>query len=66
MEGSTTRPTADQLWQIEQAWEQVPDLISRLNAFVTSRVPAFYAQLDENGIRPDPGEVVAVPVRPRN
>ena len=66
VEGSTTRPTADQLWQIEQAWEQVPDLISRLNVFVTSRVPAFYAQLDENGIRPDPGETVTIPVRPRN
>lgn len=66
VEGSTTKPTEDQLWQIERAWEQVPDLISRLNAFVTGRVPAFYARLNENGIRPDPGEAVSIPVRPGN
>jgi hypothetical protein len=64
IENSTTRPTADQLWQIEQAWEQVPDLITRVNEIITNRMPAFYAQLDENGIRPDPGEAVAIPVRP--
>jgi photosystem II stability/assembly factor-like uncharacterized protein len=64
IEGSSTRPTADQLWQLEQAWEQAPGLIEQVNQIVTERMPEIYAQLDEHGIRPDPGKAVEVPVRP--
>jgi len=63
IEGSTTRPTADQLWQLDQTWEKVPPLIERLNEFVTERMPAINSQLDEHGIRPDPGAAVDVPRR---
>ena len=65
IESSSTRPTADQLWQLDQAWEKVPPLIERLNEIVTDEMPALYRRLDEQGIRPDPGEAVTVPVRRR-
>ena len=64
VEASTTRPTADQLWQLEQAWEKIPSLIEDLNIIIAERMPAFYRQLDEHGIRPNPGDPIAIPVRP--
>jgi len=64
IEGSTTRPTGDQLWQMEQAWDEVPELIEQLNDMITHRLPALYDHLNEHGIRPDPGEAVVVPRRP--
>ncbi len=63
IEASTTRPTADQLWQIERAWERVPDLITELNDYITDAIPELYRKLDEHGIRPDAGETVDVPKR---
>ena len=65
IESSSTRPTADQLWQLDQAWEKVPPLIERLNEIVTGEMPALYRRLDEQGIRPDPGDAVTMPVRRR-
>ena len=64
LEGSTARPTADQLWQMEQAWDEVPGLIEQLNDMITHRLPALYDHLNEHGIRPDPGEAIEVPRRP--
>jgi photosystem II stability/assembly factor-like uncharacterized protein len=64
IEGSSTRPTADQVWGIEQAWEKTPGLIEQLNEIVTVKMPELNAKLDEHGIRPDPGKAVEVPVRP--
>ena len=65
IEASTSLPTADQLWQIERAWERLPGLIDQLNEIIGTTMPALYGQLDEHGIRPDPGEPVAVPRRTR-
>ena len=64
IEGSTTRPTADQIWQMDQAWDKAPALIEQLNAFITDRLPALYDLLNEHGVRPDPGEAIVVPRRP--
>jgi ABC-type transporter Mla subunit MlaD len=64
IDGSTTRPTADQLWQMEQAWEKAPTLLEQLNTFITDRLPALYDRLNEHGVRPDPGEAIVVPRRP--
>jgi photosystem II stability/assembly factor-like uncharacterized protein len=64
IEGSTTRPTNDQLWQMEKVWDEAPGLIEQLNAIITTRLPALYADLDEHGVRPDPGEAVVMPRRP--
>ena len=63
IQGSSTRPTEDQLWQIDAAWEAMPDWTSRLNALITNRVPAFYSSLDAEGVRPEPGPPVTLPRR---
>ena len=63
IEASTTRPTADQEWQLEQAWTKVPGLIEKLNDIIGNRMPALYSDLDKHGIRPSPGKPVAVPKR---
>ena len=56
--GFTGVPTADQLWQIDDSWEEVPPLINRLNDLITDEVPALYAELDDAGIRPNPGSAI--------
>ena len=63
IEASSTRPTADQLWQLDRAWERVPPLVERLNEIVTEEMPALYRRLDEHGIRPDPGGPITMPER---
>jgi hypothetical protein len=63
IQGSSTLPTEDQLWQIDAAWDAMPRWISRLNGLLTTRVPDFYALLDAEGVRPDPGAPVVLPSR---
>ena len=63
IQGSATRPTADQLWQIDRAWNDATEVISRLNVVIEERMPALNRQLDEHGIRPSAGEPVSVPRR---
>lgn len=63
MEGSTTAPTADQLWQLDRSWEKLPPLIEQLNGIITDRMPSLNRRLDEQGVRPNPGEPVAMPQR---
>ncbi|MGD2218012.1 MAG: hypothetical protein PVJ64_14740, partial [Gemmatimonadales bacterium] len=64
IEGSSRRPTEDQLRQLDEAWDEAPGLIERLNAIIEDELPALYRRLDELGIRPDPGEPVEVPIPP--
>ena len=63
IQGSSTLPTEDQMWQIDRAWELMEELTGPLNELITSRVPALNAQLYAEGVRPKPGEVVVVPGR---
>ncbi len=63
IEASTMRPTADQLWQIEQSWEQLPGVVEKINEVVETKMPALYDTLNQHGIRPDPGEPITVPTR---
>ena len=63
IEASTTHPTADQFWQIEQSWEKLPGLIDKLNEVINNKMPALYDALNEHGIRPDPGKPITVPKR---
>ena len=65
MQRSTTPPTADQLWQIDRSWEEVPPLIPRVNEMVTVRLPTLYDRVYVEGIRPEAEEPVAAPVRRR-
>jgi hypothetical protein len=64
IESATARPTDDQLWQIDRAWERTPKLIDRVNRVIAERLPALQRRLDEYGIRPDPGNTVTIPRRP--
>ena len=61
IQGSSTPPTEDQMWQVERAWEVMEELVGPLNELITSRVPALNARLYAEGVRPKPGEVVRVP-----
>ena len=63
IDGSTTRPTEDQLQSIDRAWEDGPATLERLNALITDRIPALNRRLDDEGIRSDPGEAVEIPRR---
>lgn len=64
LEGSHTRPSPDVEWQVDRAWEIIPALIERVNAVITSRMPALYDQLNELGVRPALGAPLEIPVRP--
>ena len=63
IQGSATRPTTDQIWQIDRAWEIAPELIQRVNTVIQEALPALNRQLNESGVRPDPGTAVPVPRR---
>jgi hypothetical protein len=64
LESSTTRPSPDIMLQLEMAWDKVPGLVERLNTVITTQMPALNAQLNENGIRPLPGDPLEVPRKP--
>ncbi len=64
IEGTTSRPTADEEWQIERTWQRAPALIDRLNAIMEVRLPAIYEMLNRLGVRPAVGDPVVVPRRP--
>ncbi len=63
IQGSSTLPTEDHRWQVDRAWEVMEELLGPLNELITSRVPALNAQLFAEGVRPKPGEAVAMPER---
>jgi photosystem II stability/assembly factor-like uncharacterized protein len=64
IDGSTTKPTADQQWQAGRLWEDITGLVDRVNDIITNRMPALNRQLNEHGVRPRPGEPIKVPIRP--
>ena len=64
IQGSSTVPTADHLWQVDEVWRVMPELLERLNALIETRVPALNAQLYAEAVRPPAGEPVALPERP--
>ena len=61
--GDWGAPTADTRWAIEEGWEAIPGIIQRLNVLIQTDLPALYRQLNERGIRRDPGEAVPMPSR---
>ncbi|MDE2804387.1 MAG: glycosyl hydrolase [Gemmatimonadota bacterium] len=63
IQGSSTLPTEDQMWQVDRAWEGMEELLGPLNELITSRVPALNTQLYAEGVRPKPGEAVVMPER---
>ena len=63
IQGSSTLPTEDHMWQVDRAWEGMEELLGPLNELITARVPALNAQLFAEGVRPKPGEAVVMPER---
>ncbi len=57
----SARPTEDQIYSIDRARRRLPPLIEQLNAVIGARLPALYARMNEEGIRANPGELIAVP-----
>jgi len=64
IQGSSTLPTADQLWQVDRAWETLPSILDRLNALIETTLPALNARLYAEGLGPEPGEAIELPERP--
>ena len=64
IQGSSTLPTEDQLWQVDRAWQVLPPAAERLNAIVRTRMPEFNAMLNAQGVRPSVGDTVEIPRRP--
>ena len=65
IQGSSTPPTEDQLWQVDKAWEVMPDAVDRLNVLLLTRVPTLNTMLYAEGVRPGVGEAIDMPRRPR-
>lgn len=63
IENWSGRPSADQLWSIDQTWDAIPAVIERINAMLTGRMPAFEAMLSDAGVQPSLGEPIRVPTR---
>jgi chromosome segregation ATPase len=63
IEGATVRPTADQLWQIDRAWQQLPGVVNALNAFVAGPLEDLTAKVYTSAARPAPIAAVTLPAR---
>lgn len=61
IERSSAPPTEDQIWSVDQARNQLPGLIEQINEMITETVPGLYRQMNEENVRPDPGEPLEVP-----
>ncbi|WP_419941342.1 VPS10 domain-containing protein [Candidatus Palauibacter sp.] len=64
IQGSSTVPTDDHLWQVDEVWNVMPEVLDRLNVLIETRLPALNAQLYADAVRPPAGEPIAMPERP--
>ena len=60
---ATNLPTANQLWQIDRSWEELPAVIERVNEMLATRLPALFDRVLAEDLQPELGDAVAVPVR---
>ncbi|SVC60102.1 uncharacterized protein METZ01_LOCUS312956, partial [marine metagenome] len=61
IEGSATVPTADQLYQIEEGMDDLIEVIMTMNELIAEGMPNLNSELDQLGIRPDPGSLIEIP-----
>src|SRR5690606_285407 len=52
LEGVSARPTADQLWQIDEAWRVGREAVAAGNTIVGETLPAFEAKVYTEAARP--------------
>lgn len=65
IEGASVIPTADQQWQLEQAWIDVPAAIRALNELLSGPLAALSARVYTEEARPAPIDAVRLPERAR-
>jgi len=64
IQGFVGQPTADQIWQIDQSWRDLPDVVVAINRIITDSMPALVARVYQPAVAPEPGEPIEVPTRP--
>ena len=65
IQSSSSPPTADQLWQTDRTWDDLPAVIERVNELLTTRMPALLARVYAEAVRPEVGQAVVMPSRGR-
>ena len=63
IQSSSSPPTADQLWQTDRTWDDLPAVIERVNELLTTRMPALLARVYAEAVRPEVGQAVVMPSR---
>ena len=64
IQGSSTLPTEDHLWQVDRAWALTTEVAERMNALARDRMSALNARLYAPGLRPASPDPVEMPERP--
>ncbi len=64
IEFSSTLPTADQQWQVDDAWDTAEDLVEAVNELVSARVGDMHARFYAEAVRPELPAEVTLPERP--
>ena len=65
IQGFSGPPTADDLWQVDRSWRDVPDVIERVNEVVSQRLPALLGRVYADAVRPEMADPVPMPKRGR-
>ena len=63
IQSASGSPTADQLYQIERSYRDLPAVLDRTNGLITTRMSAVLAQVYQAGVRPEAAEALQMPRR---
>ena len=56
-------PTADQLYQIDRSWSELPSIIERINGLITTRTTGVLEQVYQASVRPEAARGIQMPRR---
>ena len=63
IQSASRPPTADQLYQIDGSWWELPSVIDRLNRLITTRTSAVLEQVFQANVRPEAAQPIRMPSR---
>ena len=63
IQGNSSAPTADALWQIDRSWAALPGALDAVNRFLAGPVASLYGRAYTDETRPDVPESVEMPSR---
>ena len=63
IQGSSTLPTEDQLWQADQAWTLAAGVVEAVNGLLGTDTPTFLSKLYAADLVPSLGEAIVMPSR---